>query len=129
MESGHGRGRARPGSRDPGGVKSMPFPKRDDDDFRAEVESHIRLEVDRLVAEGMSPPDAEAAARRALGNVALATERFYESRRWMWLDQLRQDIRYAVRFPRRAPAFAATVALTIALGVGANTAVLSLVQF
>jgi len=106
----------------------MWFRKRTDKDFRTEVESHIRLEADRLIAEGMPPADAEFAARRAFGNVALVREKFYESRRWLWLEQLTQDLRYGLRTLRKAPAFAVAVVLTIALGVGANTAIFSLMD-
>src|ERR1700736_5871537 len=106
----------------------MWFGRRADSDFKDEIESHVRLEADRLMAEGMAPQEAQAAARRTFGNVAIVRERFYESQRWLWFDQLRQDLRYGLRCFRKAPAFTAAVALTIALGVGANTAVFSLMD-
>ena len=71
-------------------------PRRDDPDFHEEVNSHIQLEADRLVAEGMDPDAALAQARRAFGNVTHSQERFYESRRWMWLDTLKRNIRQAL---------------------------------
>src|SRR6185312_6594911 len=98
------------------------------DDFAAEIESHLQLEIDRLRAEGLSPDEARLAARRAFGNVALSTERFHESHRWYWWDQLTQDLRYAVRTLRTAPAFAAAAILTIAVGIGATTAIFSVVE-
>ena len=106
----------------------MWFRKRQDSDFHAEIESHIRLETDRLIAEGMPPADAEAAARRAFGNMGSARERFYESHRWMWWDELRRNLRYGLRSLAKTPSFTAAAALTIALGVGTNTAVFSLVD-
>jgi hypothetical protein len=71
----------------------MWFRNRRDEGFSAEIQSHLRLEIDRLMAEGMPPAEAAAAARRAFGNVTLIEEKFYESQRWMWLDQLGQDLR------------------------------------
>jgi len=106
----------------------MWFPKRRDSDFDAEIESHILLEVDRLVAEGMPPAEAEAAARRAFGNLTIAREAFFEGQRWLWFHELRQDLRYGLRSFRKAPAFTAVVILTIALGIGASTGVFSLMD-
>jgi putative ABC transport system permease protein len=102
--------------------------RRSIDDFAAEIESNLQLEIDRLQAEGMSAGEARAAARRAFGNTTLATERFYESHRWRWWDQLTQDARFAVRTLRKAPAFAAAAILTMAVGIGATTAIFSVVD-
>jgi predicted permease len=106
----------------------MWFGGRREQDFRDEIESHVRIEADRLIAEGLSGREAEAAARRAFGNIAIVREKFYESRRWLGFDQVMQDLRYGLRLLRKAPGFTAAVALTIALGLGANTAVFSLID-
>ena len=106
----------------------MRFRKRSDTDFQAEIEAHIRLEVDRLISEGMTHAEAHAAARRAFGNVAMVQETHYESQRWMWWNHLGRDLRYGFRLLRKSPVFTMSAALTIALGVGANTAVFRLVD-
>src|SRR5262245_9459102 len=106
----------------------MWFRKRRDEDFAAEIEAHLRLEADQLMAQGIPASEAEIAAKLAFGNIARAQEQFYESARWMWLDELRQDLRYGFRVLSKARSFTVAAALTIALGVGANTAVFSLMD-
>src|SRR6185295_1331301 len=101
---------------------------RDTDDYAAEIESHLQFEVERLEREGLSADEARAAARRAFGNVALSTERFHESSRWLWWDRLAQDVRYTVRSWRTAPGLTLVAALTMALGIGATTATFSVVD-
>ena len=105
-----------------------PFRRRTDDDFRREIETHLAIERDQLIADGVSPDEAERTAARKFGNVTAAQERFYESGRIIWLEQLRQDVRYALRTLRRSPVFAAAAILTLGLGIGGNAALLTVTR-
>ena len=97
-------------------------------DVEEELRLHVDLERERQRDAGVPEDDALRAARRALGNPALVRERTRDVWGWRWLDDLGRDARHAVRSLGGSPGFAATVVLVLALGIGANTAMFSVVH-
>jgi putative ABC transport system permease protein len=104
----------------------MGWRRRSTTDFSDEIEAHVALETDRLIADGMPPDEAAQAARKAFGNVTRAQERHYEAGRTLWLDHLTQDVRAAARGLRRYPVVAAVAVLSLGAGIAATAASLTL---
>ncbi len=98
------------------------------DGFEDDIRDHLERETQDNIDRGMAPDAARLAALRKFGNVARVMEQTRDVWRWVWLEQLLQDLRYGLRFLRRNPRFAAVVVLTMALGIGVNTAVFSVVN-
>jgi putative ABC transport system permease protein len=98
------------------------------DDLSVSIQEHIAEKIEELVESGMPRGDAEQAARREFGNMMLIEQRSREVWQWPALESILADLKFTLRRVRKSPGFAVTVLLTLAIGIGANTAVFSVIN-
>ncbi len=97
-------------------------------DVEEELQFHLAREIESHIANGMSPEEAQRSAAVAFGGFEKSREQCSEQRPGYWVETFLQDARYALRGLKRNPVFATTIVLTLMLGIGATTAVFSVVD-
>jgi hypothetical protein len=102
--------------------------KQREQEFAEELESHLAFHIEDNLRAGLSPEEARRQALIKLGGVTLTQERHREQRGLPMLETLIQDLRFGLRMLRKNPAFALAAILSLAIGIGANTALFSVVN-